>query len=117
MLNELCTRLASQDAVLVSIASTQGSVPRGVGAWMAVFADGVLNTIGGGHVEFQAIDAARKRLAGLPGDNTLRYTLGPSLGQCCGGAVHLQFERVTAADIPALEARLATPLTPVALFG
>ena len=39
MLNELCTRLAAQDAVLVSITSTQGSVPRGAGAWMAVFAD------------------------------------------------------------------------------
>ena len=117
MLNELCTRLAAQDAVLVSIASTQGSVPRDTGAWMAVFADSVLGTIGGGHVEFQAIDAARQRLAGLAGDNSLRYTLGPSLGQCCGGAVHLRFERVGATDIPLLQARLATRLTPVALFG
>ncbi len=117
MLNDLCTRLASQDAVLVSIASTQGSVPRGVGAWMAVFADTVINTIGGGHVEFQAIDDARKRLGGLPGDSAVRYTLGPGLGQCCGGAVHLRFERVGAADIPALQARLMTRLTPVALFG
>ncbi len=117
MLNELCTRLASQAAMLVRIESTQGSVPRGVGAWMAVFADGVLGTIGGGHVEFQAINDARQRLAGVPGDNTLRYTLGPSLGQCCGGVVWLTFERVTAADIPALQDRLATPRAPVALFG
>ncbi len=117
MLNELCARLASQAAMLVRIESTQGSVPRGTGAWMAVFADGVLGTIGGGHVEFQAIADARQRLAGVPGDNTLRYTLGPSLGQCCGGAVWLTFERVSAADIPALQARLATPRTPVALFG
>ena len=117
MLNELCTRLDSQAAMLVRIESTQGSVPRGVGAWMAVFADGVLGTIGGGHVEFQAIDDARQRLAGVAGDNTLRYTLGPSLGQCCGGVVWLSFERVTAANIPALQARLATPRTPVALFG
>lgn len=117
MLNELCARLATQAAMLVRIESTQGSVPRGAGAWMAVFADGVLGTIGGGHVEFQAIADARQRLAGVPGDNTLRYTLGPSLGQCCGGAVWLTFERVGAADIPALQTRLATPRTPVALFG
>jgi len=117
MLNELCTRLVAQHAVLVSIESTQGSVPRGVGAWMAVFADGVLGTIGGGHVEFQAISDARQRLTGQSGDNPVRYKLGPSLGQCCGGAVQLRFERVGAADIAALQARLMTQLTPVALFG
>jgi len=117
MLNELCTQLAAQPAVLVSIASTQGSVPRGAGAWMAVFADRVLGTIGGGHVEFQATRDARRRLAGQTGDNPVRYALGPSLGQCCGGAVQLRFERVSAADIATLQARLTTPLTPVALFG
>jgi len=117
MLNELCARLAAQDAVLVSIVSSQGSVPRDAGAWMAVFADSVLGTIGGGHVEFQAIADARRRLAGQTGDNPVRYALGPSLGQCCGGAVHLRFERVGAADIPLLRARLMTRLTPVALFG
>jgi len=117
MLNELCTRLAAQDAVLVSIVSSQGSVPRDAGAWMAVFADSVLGTIGGGHVEFQAIGDARRRLAGQTGDNPVRYALGPSLGQCCGGAVHLRFERVGTADVTLLQARLMTRLTPVALFG
>ena len=66
MLNQLCTRLAAQDAVLVSIESTQGSVPRGAGAWMAVFADRVLGTIGGGHVEFQA--RRRSRWAAAQGE-------------------------------------------------
>jgi xanthine dehydrogenase accessory factor len=103
MLNELCTRLAAQDAVLVSIVSSQGSVPRDAGAWMAVFADSVLGTIGGGHVEFQAIADARRRLAGQTGDNPVRYALGPSLGQCCGGAVHLRFERVGTADVTLLQ--------------
>lgn len=110
-------RLAHDRAVLVSVASTKGSAPRERGAWMAVFAHEVIGTIGGGHLEFQALDAARARLAGAPGEPVLRYALGPSLGQCCGGVVHLQFECVTAADVPALRERLAPDLQPVALFG
>ena len=43
--------------------------------------------------------------------------LGPNLGQCCGGALTLCFAPITAADAPALRERLATPVTPVALFG
>src|SRR5205085_12233133 len=51
------------------------------------------------------------------GEAVLRYPLGPALGQCCGGVVHLRFERVTAADAPALAQRLQAHFTPVALFG
>ena len=124
-------RLASPEggpAVLVSVESTQGSVPRGAGTWMAVFADALVGTIGGGHLEFDAIAEARARLAGtvpssspssspsLPGD-VKRYALGPSLGQCCGGVVQLRFEAVGAADAPRLHARLLRPMRPVALFG
>jgi xanthine/CO dehydrogenase XdhC/CoxF family maturation factor len=35
-----------------------------------------------------------------------RYPLGPSLGQCCGGVVHLRYEHVSAADAPALQREL-----------
>lgn len=112
-------RLQAQDAVLVTVAATQGSVPRERGAWMAVFEDAVLGTIGGGHVEYTAIDEARRRLRGEAsgGDDVQRYALGPSLGQCCGGVVHLRFERVGAADAAALRARLAPRRLPLALFG
>ena len=114
---EVTFKLGTADAVLVSVDSTQGSVPRERGAWMAVFADAVVNTIGGGHLELQAIDEARRRLAGGEGEPVLRYPLGPALGQCCGGVVHLRFERVTAADAPALRPRLQAGHAPVALFG
>ena len=50
-----------------ALTRSQGSVPREAGAWMAVFADDVVGTIGGGHLEFQAIDEARRRLAGASG--------------------------------------------------
>jgi xanthine dehydrogenase accessory factor len=107
----------SEDAVLVGVEATQGSVPREAGTWMAVFAGSVVGTIGGGQLELQAIEEARRRLAGGEGEPLRRYALGPSLGQCCGGVMHLRFERIGAADIAALQARLAPRLAPLALFG
>ena len=117
--------LARKPAVLVRVASTQGSVPREAGAWMGVFADAVVGTIGGGHLEFEAIARARAQLAAsgeLPNPEKsaplhVRFALGPSLGQCCGGVVHLAFQRVGASDLPELAPTLDTGLTPVALFG
>ncbi|WP_394790014.1 xanthine dehydrogenase accessory protein XdhC [Rhodoferax sp.] len=111
--------LPAAPAVLVRVESTQGSVPRGPGTWMAVLADQLIGTIGGGNLEFQAIAEARARLAGraIGGDDVLRYPLGPSLGQCCGGVVHLRFEPIDAADIPRLRQSLAVAHPPVALFG
>lgn len=84
---------------------------------MAVFQRGMVGTIGGGHLEFQALTQARQPGAGGTEQSVVRYALGPSLGQCCGGEVHLQFERVTAQDVARLEARLVLPGAPVALFG
>ncbi|MEO5797655.1 MAG: xanthine dehydrogenase accessory protein XdhC [Rhodoferax sp.] len=104
-------------AVLVTVQSTQGSVPRGPGTWMAVLPDQLLGTIGGGNLEFQAMAEARARLAGTLGAEVLRYPLGPSLGQCCGGVVHLRFELLSVADTDRLRAHLAVVHPPVALFG
>ena len=118
-------RLAHQPAVLVQVASTQGSVPREAGVWMAVFDDVVVGTIGGGHLEYQAISRARAMLDAAPRPETEsvqpasagRFALGPALGQCCGGVMHLRFERVGAGDGPSLAVRLGGDLAPVALFG
>ena len=109
-----------QPAVLVTVDGTQGSAPREAGAWMAVFADAVIGTIGGGHLEFEAIAHARRALCGAAATaapQVMRFALGPSLGQCCGGVVHLRFEAVSAGDLPALRERLAPHGSPVALFG
>ena len=111
--------------MLVRVASTQGSVPREAGAWMAVFADSVVGTIGGGHLEYEAIARAQatlttsgKRLGSKkPSPVVVRFALGPSLGQCCGGVVHLAFERVTSGGLAELSQTLANERTPVALFG
>ena len=104
-------------AVLVTVQSTQGSVPRGPGTWMAVLADQLIGTIGGGNLEFQAMAEARALLAGAQGVKLVRYPLGPSLGQCCGGVVHLRFELLGVADVNRLRADLAVVHPPVALFG
>lgn len=111
--------LAAQGrGVLVTVAAVEGSGPREPGAWMLVLPQGVAGTIGGGRLEFDAIALAREVLGGSrPAPLRHRYALGPSLGQCCGGVVHLDFEPVGAADVPALRRRLERPLAPVALFG
>ena len=109
--------LADGDAVMVSVVSTRGSVPREVGAWMAVFEDAVVGTVGGGHLEYDALARARLLLPTLASPETLRYPLGPALGQCCGGEVHLRFERVSGQDAAALSIRLSADLMPLALFG
>ena len=116
-LDPVTARLAREDAVLVRVDSSQGSVPREAGAWMLVFADHFAGTVGGGQLELMAIEEARRRLAGGSGEAVLRYPLGPSLGQCCGGVMHLAFEKVGAPDAWALAERLAPKRIPVALFG
>jgi xanthine dehydrogenase accessory factor len=51
------------------------------------------------------------------GPEIRRQALGPSLGQCCGGVVHLAFEALGPQDVAGLRARLLPPLAPLALFG
>ena len=120
-LDTLLAWLAEEPAVLVSVLETQGSVPREAGTWMAVFAGRVLGTVGGGHLEFDAIAQARTALAGGALEARHRFALGPSLGQCCGGVVHLGFERVrpdsAAAVVERLHAEFDARRMPVALFG
>jgi xanthine dehydrogenase accessory factor len=124
-LAQLLSRLATDSGVLVSVNATRGSVPREAGTWMAVFADAVLGTIGGGRLEWDAIAHARSllvdsgapRTAAAPAPEVKLYRLGPSLGQCCGGEVQLQYEPVTSGHAAALRVRLAAQQPPLALFG
>ena len=122
------TKLTDQPAVMIQVDSTEGSAPREAGTWMAVFADALVGTIGGGHLEFEAIATARRLLqtghashAAGDREKLIRFALGPALGQCCGGVVHLRLERVSALQVSALRARLQQELQrtllPIALFG
>ncbi len=71
----------------VVVADVRGSAPRESGAAMLVWHGGQSGTIGGGALELDAVARAQS------GDDWLdRIALGPSLGQCCGGAVTLLAE-------------------------
>ncbi|WP_042260958.1 xanthine dehydrogenase accessory protein XdhC [Paraburkholderia heleia] len=91
------------DAVLVTVARVEGSAPREAGTKMIVTREAARHTIGGGHLEWKAIEIARQVLRDgmrTPHARRLeRLALGPSLGQCCGGAVVLAFERLDVADL------------------
>lgn len=88
-LGALFAALAAHGRVArVVIAGVEGSSPREVGASMLVWDQGQSGTIGGGALEFEAAARARARLA----PRVDRVALGPSLGQCCGGAVTLWTE-------------------------
>jgi len=87
---------------------------------MAVLPTRVIDSIGGGHLEFDAIAQARAMLAGAPAPvptEPQRVALGPSMGQCCGGVVFLSYELLGPQDAAGLAQRLQAPTAPVALFG
>ena len=98
---------------LVTVAAVRGSAPREAGARIVVAPDGGFRgTIGGGELEWQAIGVARDALSRDAPIATLgRFTLGPDLGQCCGGSVRLLTEvldRNRLDEARALAAREAT---------
>jgi xanthine dehydrogenase accessory factor len=103
-LTDLQHLLAHGDAVvLVTVARAEGSAPREAGTKMIVTREAAKHTIGGGHLEWKAIETARQVLRDgmrAPTRRRLeRFALGPSLGQCCGGAVVLAFERLDVGDL------------------
>ena len=112
---------SGERALIVGVDESKGSVPREAGARMLVSERAVEGTIGGGHLEWQAVDLARHALneafrqrdtvqasadAPQPGTAqaggwTKTFPLGPALGQCCGGVVTLRFDTLSDASLAA----------------
>jgi len=90
-------------AVLVTLARVEGSAPRDAGTKMIVTREHARHTIGGGHLEWKAIEIARQLLRDglrvVHARRLERVALGPALGQCGGGAVVLAFERLDVGDL------------------
>jgi xanthine dehydrogenase accessory factor len=87
-------------AAMISVLAAEGSAPRDAGTRMIVTAERALGTIGGGNLEFRALEQARAILRLPPGAWRVQdYPLGPLLGQCCGGRVRLLVERVDPARL------------------
>ena len=124
-------------AVLVTLWAVQGSTPRGPGARLLCRGGRLLaGTIGGGHLEEEALrEAAQCETAAAGGNDAesatptatevreeadssggaarlCKYPLGTQLGQCCGGVVWLHYRLITPAD-----ARVLTQALAVAAHG
>lgn len=78
--------------VLITVMEAKGSTPREAGVKMIATASEQFGTIGGGNLEFEAIDEARKLLAAASKPAVKDYPLGPKLAQCCGGFVSVFLE-------------------------
>jgi xanthine dehydrogenase accessory factor len=87
--------IASGPAAMVTLAHVSGSAPRDAGTRMLVTQDAISGTVGGGNLEMQLIDQARRMLSKDKPDALQQdYPLGPLLAQCCGGHVRVLIERL-----------------------
>ncbi|MDX9837868.1 MAG: xanthine dehydrogenase accessory protein XdhC [Azoarcus sp.] len=100
LLDHLAASLeAGERMVWIGVAAVHGSAPRAPGTRMLVGMGSTFGTIGGGRLELRAIEIARGMIvddaAGLaPPPRIERFPLGASVGQCCGGVMHLAFDVV-----------------------
>lgn len=88
---------AAKAAALVEVTEAKGSTPRETGARMLVSPQAIFGTVGGGYLEYMAIDRARMMLAESRNSGeriSLDIPLGPEIGQCCGGRVGLSIRPV-----------------------
>lgn len=121
------------DCVLVTVLHVLGSTPREAGASMLLRVAHPLNTsldkpsdqffptqqpeqidtIGGGHLEWQACQIAHEMLKN-PNDVSIRverFNLGARLGQCCGGMALVVFEKIAATQASIWQQRIAAMTT------
>lgn len=103
ILTELLGR--GEAVALVTVAEARGSTPREAGARMLVTAERAHGTIGGGRLEYDAIQEARALLEAGEVQALREVPLGPALGQCCGGHATVLLERAGEADVGSLAAR------------
>ena len=93
--HEIEAFLAHADrSVLVRVTETKGSTPREEDAFLLVSLDKALGTIGGGQLEYSAIDTARRMLRNGEAAQNVDVQLGPEIGQCCGGRVKLSLQNL-----------------------
>ena len=87
--------------VTITVIEVVGSAPREVGARMLVTAKDEYESIGGGNLEYTAIRRAREFLQNAANFHrqTEMFGLGVEMRQCCGGAVRLLYEILSAEDL------------------
>lgn len=92
------------DVILITLGKSKGSTPRGSGTKMLIGQAIASGTIGGGNLEYMVTEQARKMLD-APHIHLMyqHFALGPLLGQCCGGATNILFEKLTQEHFPLLD--------------
>lgn len=82
------------DYVILSVVETKGSTPCRTGDKIIFTGQSpMFGSIGGGNLEYQALNHASNLLAKKTNNITIKkYPLGATLGQCCGGFVKIMFE-------------------------
>jgi len=80
---------------------------------MVIASTAVHGTIGGGHLEFEALRIGRDALAtaAAPGAWIVRFPLAARLGQCCGGVATLAFVKLDRRARPWLDGALSCART------
>lgn len=91
---------SGKPVVLATVIDRRGSAPRGIGAQMAVFADGTTaGTIGGGCGEAEVLHAARRLIVGAEHPPLLDIDLtgddASETGDVCGGRYTVLLETLT----------------------
>jgi xanthine dehydrogenase accessory factor len=97
---DACQWLESQGQAycIATVVAHMGSVPRDSGSKIVITETGQYDTLGGGNLEYQIIQHARKSLqksgSSSQGLHTeiVRFALTADLAQCCGGAVQVLLE-------------------------
>lgn len=100
----------------LSITRVKGSSPRDEGAEMFVTTTQTAGSIGGGQAEWQALHHARKMLARGETAAQLSISLGPEIGQCCGGRVDIELKRLSDSQCADHLARLENQRLPQLLI-
>ncbi|MEL7022986.1 MAG: xanthine dehydrogenase accessory protein XdhC [Pseudomonadota bacterium] len=111
---------SGQCVISISVSQVRGSAPREVGTTMLVSVDQVFGTIGGGRLEFSAIETAHRWLDQAETDAhsfERRIPLGSGCGQCCGGVVTLNYQRWSAEHQPVATDAAGNQRLDVVIFG
>ncbi len=99
---------AGRPALLATIAAAKGSTPRVPGTRMLIGKDDVVGSVGGGELEFQIIARGRERLlSGRQESAREHFILGRDLRQCCGAALDIVLEPLSAEAAPWLRQVIA----------
>jgi xanthine dehydrogenase accessory factor len=104
----------------ISVLEAEGSTPRDNDALMMVSESRMIGTIGGGRLEFDAVTSARNVLKNNENHKRQVITLGPEIGQCCGGRMTVAIERIldiAAAKAADAEVENERARCPVYVFG